>query len=76
MGKEAVRWGPLTPGRDSEERKDYIGGGRPWGKNYLTPILRIPTLRSWVWSHGWDDPLEKGKVAYSSILAKRIPWTV
>ena len=26
--------------------------------------------------HGWEDPLEKGKVTHSSILAWRIPWTV
>ena len=25
-------------------------------------------------SHGWEDPLEKGKAALSSILAWRIPW--
>ena len=25
---------------------------------------------------GWEDPLEKGKVTHSSILAKRIPWTI
>ena len=25
---------------------------------------------------GWEDPLEKGKAAHSSILAWRIPWTV
>ena len=25
---------------------------------------------------GWEDPLEKGKVTHSSILAWRIPWTV
>ena len=25
---------------------------------------------------GWEDPLEKGKVPHSSILAWRIPWTV
>ena len=23
---------------------------------------------------GWEDPLEKGKVTHSSILAERIPW--
>ena len=28
-----------------------------------------------VQSLGWEDPLEKGKVTYSSILAWRIPWT-
>ena len=25
---------------------------------------------------GWEDPMEKGKATYSSILAWRIPWTV
>ena len=25
---------------------------------------------------GWEDPLEKGKAAHSSILAWRIPWTI
>ena len=25
---------------------------------------------------GWENPLEKGKAAHSSILAWRIPWTV
>ena len=30
---------------------------------------------TWVWSLGWDDPLEKGVATHSSILARRIPWT-
>ena len=25
---------------------------------------------------GWEDPLEKGKATYSSILVWRTPWTV
>ena len=29
----------------------------------------------WFWSLGQEDPLEKGKATYSSILAWRIPWT-
>ena len=28
-----------------------------------------------VQSLDWEDPLEKGMVTYSSILAWRIPWT-
>ena len=28
-----------------------------------------------VGSLGWDDPLEKGMAAHSSVLAWRIPWT-
>ena len=31
---------------------------------------------TWVRSLGWEDSLEKGKAAHSSILAWRIPWTV
>ena len=30
---------------------------------------------TWVWSLGWDDPLEKSMVTHSNILARRIPWT-
>ena len=29
---------------------------------------------TWVWSQGWEDPLEMGMVTHSSILAWRIPW--
>ena len=28
---------------------------------------------TWVWSLGWEDPLEKGMATHSSILAWRIP---
>ena len=28
-----------------------------------------------VQSLGWEDPLEKEKAIYSSILAGKIPWT-
>jgi len=31
---------------------------------------------TWVPSLGWEDPLEKGTATHSSILARRIPWTV
>ena len=29
---------------------------------------------TWVWSLGWEDPLEKEMATPSSILAWRIPW--
>ena len=29
---------------------------------------------TWVWSLGWENPLEKGKATHSSSLAWRIPW--
>ena len=31
---------------------------------------------TWVQYLGWEDPLQKGKAAHSSILAWRIPGTV
>ena len=30
---------------------------------------------TWILSLGWEDPVEKGMVTHSSILAWRIPWT-
>ena len=40
-------------------------------------VKNLPaTLETWVRSLVWEDPLEKGMAAHSSILAWRIPWTV
>ena len=40
-------------------------------------VKNLPAMReTWVWSLSWEDPLEKGRAAHSSILAWRIPWTV
>ena len=33
-------------------------------------------METWVRSLGLEDPLEKGKVTHSSILAWRIPWAI
>ena len=35
----------------------------------------LAVQETWVRSLGWEDPLEKGTVTHSSILAWRIPWT-
>ena len=35
----------------------------------------VPSLGWWVWSLGWEDPLEEEMATHSSILAWRIPWT-
>ena len=40
-------------------------------------VKNLPAMwETWVRSLGWEDPLEKGKVTHSRILAWRIPWTV
>ena len=43
-----------------------------WGR---TCLLMPETQETWVWSLGWEDPLEKETPTYSSILAWRGPWT-
>ena len=39
-------------------------------------VKNLSAMReTWVWSLGWEDPLEKGIATHPSILAWRIPWT-
>ena len=40
-------------------------------------VKNLPAMGEiWVQSLGWEDPLEKGKVTHSSILAQRITYTI
>ena len=40
-------------------------------------VKNLPAMwETWVWSLGWEDPLEKGMATHSNILAWRILWTV
>ena len=40
-------------------------------------VKNLPAMwKTCVQSLGWEDPLEKGKTTYSSILAWIIQWTV
>ena len=40
-------------------------------------VENLPAMwETWFQSLGREDPLEKGKATYSSVLAWRIPWTV
>ena len=48
-----------------------------WASLVAQLVRNPPAMQeTWVRSLGWEDPLEKGKAAHSSILAWRIPWTV
>ena len=39
-------------------------------------VTNLPAmLETWVWSLGWEDPLEKEMATHPRILAWRIPWT-
>ena len=57
------------------------GIGYPFQYSWASLVAQLvknpPAIwEAWVQSLGWEDPLEKGKVTHSSILAWRIPWTV
>ena len=39
-------------------------------------VKNLPAVQEpWVWSLGWEDPLENGMATHSSILAWRVPRT-
>ena len=45
-----------------------------WASLVAQLVKNLPAIwETWVRSLGWDDPLEKGKATYSSILDWRIP---
>ena len=47
-----------------------------WASLVAQLVKNPPAMQeTWVQSLGWDDPLEKGKAAFSSIVAWRIPGT-
>ena len=57
------------------------GGSRyPLQFSWVSLVAQMVKNPPAVWeacvrSLGWEDPLEKGKATYSSVLAWRIPWT-
>ena len=58
----------------------HVSCGFPFSSGPSLMAQRIKNLpamwETWVRSLGGEDPLEKGKATHSSILARRIPWTV
>ena len=45
-----------------------------WASLVAQLVKSLPVMwETWVRSLGWEDPLEKGKATYFSILAWRIP---
>ena len=51
-----------------------------FSRNSMLPMAQMvknsPAMwENWVWSLGWEDPVEKGLATHSSILAWRSQWT-
>ena len=63
-------------GRSAGEGKGYPLQ-YSWASLVAQLVKNLPAMQeTWVWSLGWQDPLEKGKATHPSILTWRIPWTV
>ena len=63
-----VRIGSYTAGKNKKGTKD----------NLIAHFVKNPPVmqETWVWSLGWENPLEKGKAIHSSILVWKIQRTV
>ena len=45
-----------------------------WASQEAQTVKNLPAMwETWVWSLGWEGPLEEGMATHSSILAWRIP---
>ena len=45
------------------------------GSEVQSPLAVQETQEVWVWSLGWEGPLEEEMAAHTSTLAWKIPWT-
>ena len=79
---ELVRWQFRSPKANVLENKAEAARrfrSEPSQTDSLvTQLVKSPPAvwETWVQSLGWEDPLEKGMATHSSILARRIPWTM
>ena len=48
-----------------------------WVASLVAQLVKnLPTMgETWVWSLGWEDPLQEGMATHSSILPGESPWT-
>ena len=61
-----------SPGKEIGHPLQYS-----WAPLVAQLVKNLPAMQeAWVWSLGWEDPLETEKAIHSSILAWRIPRTV
>ena len=65
-------WLGRSPGEGIDYPLQY-----PWASLVAQLVKNPPAMwETWVWSLGWEDPLEKGTATHSSVLAWKIPCTV
>ena len=60
---------------DSLGEQETCSWSFTWGE-LAQMVKNLPAVQeTWIWSLGWEDPLEKGMATHSSILDWRIPGT-
>ena len=60
-----LHWQPLTVWITTNSRKFF----KKWPSLVTQSVKNPPAMQeTWVWSLGWEDPLEKGMATHSSIL--------
>ena len=48
-----------------------------WASLLVQLVKILPAMwETWIWSLGWEDPLEKGMATHSSTVAWRISWAI
>ena len=69
------------PRQHMKKQRHHFANKGPYGLSYgFSPLAQmvknLPAIqKTWVWSLGQEDPLEKEMATRSSILAWRIPWS-
>ena len=69
------------PRQHMKKQRHHFANKGPYSLSYgFSPLAQmvknLPAIqKTWVWSLGQRDPLEKEMATYSSILAWRIPWS-
>ena len=81
MHKIDLWWEPIVQHRELYSMLSGDLNGKEIQKRGIYVVAQMvghlpATQEIWVWSLGWEDPLEKGMATHSSILAWRIAWTV
>ena len=52
----------------------HMEGGFSGGFSGKEPTCQCRRCEMWVWSLGWEDPLEEDMATHSSVLAWKSPW--
>ena len=56
------------------QKYTYYPGNKVFPGGSVVKNLRA-MQETWVWSLGWENPLEKEMATHSSVLARETPWT-